>query len=171
LPRRLPEETRQEILAAIRAANGTRSTRDLAAQFGVSASLVGKLAREAGVSGAFDRSVTQAATTARVADQKARRAVINNWLLDDIDRLRDRAWKPYTQVLVGPTGPEFVTTKLPGLGDQRNAYVMIAMLLDKHVMLSRFDLGDADAPVKGLLGTLLDGLRAEHGVDPDQAGA
>ena len=171
MPPRISDGRRAQIVAAIRAANGSRSTRSIGNEFGISASTVTKIAKNAGIQNAFDRTEVEKALTARAVDHKARRAVIADWLLDDIDRFRARAWSPYTQVISGPQGAEFVTTKLPSLGDQRNAYVTIAMNLDKHVMLARFDYAGGDGPIKGLLGTLLDGIRQDYGVDPEQAGA
>ncbi len=69
--------------------HGEGKTRnDIARALGRSASTITKACRALGLS--FDRTATKAATEAKVADAKAKRADIMNGLLDDVQKLRDQ---------------------------------------------------------------------------------
>jgi hypothetical protein len=57
-----------------------------------------------------------------------------------------------------------VTTKLPPLGETRNAYTVVAMCLDKHLALVRHEdsSGGSTEQAKSLIGGLAEGLRAAY---------
>jgi transposase-like protein len=159
LPPRLPEDTRQAILADIEAHGG--STRAIAAKHGVSDGVVRKIAREAGITDAWSREHTENATRARQADLRAMRAQIAADLLGDVARLRDRAWSEYVVPMgVGGKdgGIELVRLELPPLGDVRNAYTSIGIALDKSLRLEQHDadvqgLAAVDAWLREMMGS------------------
>nr|WP_255643338.1 hypothetical protein [Actinoplanes polyasparticus] len=102
------------------------------------------------------------ATKAAVADSRSRRAQLASDLLDDAERLRARAWKPYSYYERAQAGPELVTLDLPPLKEVKEAYVALGVAVDKHVVLERHDATDPGI-MGSLLGTLLEGLQAKHG--------
>lgn len=166
MPPRIPDERRAAILTDIQARAG--STRTIADKHGVSTKLVRTVAQEAGISDAWSRDRTENATRARVADMKARRAAIASGLLDDAEKLRARAWAPYTvpMSMGGKEGGiELVTTELPPLGEVRNAYTAVGIALDKHLRLDAHDGDGAAEQIGSLLGSMFDRLQADHGGD------
>lgn len=137
LGRREPisEQTRAAVLADIKAGKACRA---IAREHGVSPAYVSKLARE--VPGdSFDRSRTQQAAAAKAFDAKAARKAAIEELYGDFEKFRSRAWGEYTQVIVGPQGPELVTTKQPPIRDQQAAFTAAAICLDKALVLERHD--------------------------------
>jgi hypothetical protein len=160
VPPRIPDDKRAAILADIRA--GKLGARKIAAKHSVSASTVSKLAKDSNVTDAFARSQTENATRAVVADSRSRRAQMASDLLDDAERLRQRAWKPYSYYERGQFGPELVTLDLPPLKEVKEAYVSLGVAIDKHVVLERHDATDPGT-MGSLLGTLLAGLQDKHG--------
>jgi hypothetical protein len=151
MPKELTARKRAAILADIQAKAMTRN--DIARKHKVSGSTVTKLARE--VPGAFDRSQTQQAARAKQFDAKLARARLVEDLYGDAQRFRDRGWSEYTQIVSGPAGAEFVTTKLPPLREQQSAYTSVAICIDKADKLVHADAAsDGSAGAKSLLGQL-----------------
>lgn len=72
MPKPLDPAKRQAIAEAIRTNAGQRSRADIAREFGVAASLVGKIATETGHTTAWDRTQTKRATEAATVDLNAR---------------------------------------------------------------------------------------------------
>ncbi|MFC7739715.1 hypothetical protein ACFQXA_37715 [Nocardiopsis composta] len=101
MPPRLPDDVRAAILDDIRA-GGT--CRGIARKHGVGPATVASIAKENGLNGAFERTQTEAATRAKTADNRARRAALSAGLLEDAERLRERAWEPYTHYVAGKAG-------------------------------------------------------------------
>lgn len=160
MPPRLPDAKRAAILADIR--TGQAGARELAKRHGVAASTITRIAKEAGEENAFERSQTENATRAVVADSRSRRAQLASDLLDDAAKLRTRAWSRYTFYERGQSGPELVSLDLPPLKDVKEAYIALGVAVDKHVVLERHDATDPGV-MGSLLGTLLEGLQAKHG--------
>jgi hypothetical protein len=169
VPRPLADDVRAAILADIRA--GQLSARAIAKRHGVAASTISKLAKDAGVVDAFERTQTQKATRAVEIDNRARRAIIATELLNDVAHLRERAWSPYTVAMGTAMGVEKVTLDLPPLGEVRSAYTAIGIVLDKHLALDRHDnSGGADvADAVSMLTNLASGIRriAEQEADSE----
>ncbi len=150
----IPDNTRAAILADIR--SGEKGRNAIARDHSVSTGTVSNIADDAGLLDAFTRSNTENATRARQSDLAARRAQIAEMLLDDIQRLRDRAWKPYEVVTNSQQGAEITTLPLPPLRETQAAYTSIAISLDKHLALVRHD-GDTGGDLesaRSLLGDL-----------------
>ena len=132
------------------------SCQSIAAAVGRNKSTITRQCRRLGLS--FDRSQTKAATDAKQADSKARRAEVQSLLLDDFHRIRERAWQPYTMVVGTGEGAETVLLDLPPAEALRAFYVSIGACLDKHLAIERYDSDDAggmnavDAWLRGMLG-------------------
>ena len=159
MPPRIPDTTRAAILADIRA--GQLGNRKIATKHGVSPSTVTKIAKDEGVTGAFERSNTENATRATVADSRSRRAALAAALLDDADRLRQRAWSSYTYYERGQQGPELVTLEQPPLKEVKEAYVAVGIAIDKHAMLEKHDSG-ANEAATSLLSAVAESLHQAY---------
>ena len=136
MPKALPDGKRKAILADLEAG---KARNQIAREHEVGAGTVTRLAQANGI--ALDRAKTEIATRAQMADVRSRRAQIAAELLEDIPRLRRRAWSPYQHVVTGPEGSEVITLPLPPLGEVRNAYAAIGIAMDKHLACERLDIG------------------------------
>lgn len=136
---------------------------EIARRIGRSPSTVTKIARELGLT--FDRTKTKAATAARVADAKARRAYLAALLIEDAHRLRTQLWEPCKLVKIG--GKDNVATEheldQPLFEDQLKIMQTTSLAADRHARLVEMDRDDGNTEVASLLGTLLGGLQAKHG--------
>lgn len=161
MPNRMAPERRAAILRDIRA--GGKSRNEIARSHGVAASTVGKIAADEGITDAFDRTHALKGARAKAVDNRAKRAQLESDLLDDAQKLRKRAWSPYTVVVSGPEGAETVTLEEPPLQDVRAAYTSIGIIVDKSVAIERHDSGDDAEAAKSVLAAVMDGLVARHG--------
>lgn len=156
MPPRLDDQTREAVIADIRA--GQLSRNAIADKHQIGRSTVTKLAKQAGADQAFDRSATAKATEAARLDAKALRAALIADLYSDAQRFRERSWAPYTQVITGGSGPELVTTKLPPLRDQQAGYTALAICLDKALKLEQVDADGGAEAGRTMVGELRDAL-------------
>ncbi|GII63559.1 hypothetical protein Skr01_36440 [Sphaerisporangium krabiense] len=152
MPPPLDPVLRAAILETIRA--GGKSCRGIARQHGVSDATVRKIASDNGIRDAFSRAQTESATRARVADMRARRAELSEQLLDDVQRLRERAWSAYQVVTNGRDGAEVVDLALPPLRDVQAAYTSLGIAVDKHAQLVKLDTDNGAAQARSMLGAL-----------------
>ena len=152
MPAPLSDEVRAAILADI--ADGKLSRNKIAEKHGVSRGTVTNLAKAHVGDTAFDRTHAEKGARARAFDARAARAELIEQLYGDAQRFRERAWSPYTQVVTGPMGPEFVTTKLPPLRDQQAGYTSLAITLDKALTLERHDSDEGSAAGKTMVNDL-----------------
>jgi hypothetical protein len=118
-----------------------RARNQIAKEIGRSGSTVSKIAAELGLS--FNREAARAATEARVADAKARRAELMHALLDDAERLRQQLFAP--TVIHSFGGKENTYSEKPVdqplFRDQRD----IVQAVNTAIAASlRLDLHDAD---------------------------
>lgn len=149
----LPAKKRAAIVADLEA--GGKSRNQIARDHDVSPATVSKIAREEQKS--FDRTQTEAATRAKQADNRSRRAQLASDLLDDAQRLRQRAWSKYAYYVGTKDGAERVELDLPPLGEVRNAYAALGIAVDKHTALEKVDVDDRDLPtVDAWLKSMLD---------------
>jgi hypothetical protein len=145
-PRAITPEKRAAILKDIKAVPKTGKSRNqIARDRGVSMSTVTKIAGKSGHGDAFDRTRTAAATRAVVIDSRARREQLRNDLLDDAQRLRERAWSSHEAYISTPQGAERVVLELPPLQDTRAAFNAIGICIDKSLRLEQFDTDDSGA--------------------------
>ncbi|MFB6392619.1 hypothetical protein [Polymorphospora lycopeni] len=156
MPPRIPDDKRAAILADIR--ENKLGARQIAKKHGVAVSTVSKFAADANVANAFERTQTENATRARAADLRAARAELAEQLIDDAQRLRERAWSTYSYYERSNEGPELVTLNLPPLAEVRQAYTSIGIALDKHMALKKFDDNRGEEHAKSVLGELALGL-------------
>lgn len=162
----IPDDVRSSILASIEA--GEKGRNAIARDHGVSADTVGRIADAAGIVDPFVRTRTENATRARQADLAARRAQIADMLLEDAERMRERAWAEYPVVVTSQQGAEVITLDQPPLRDAQAAYTSIAICLDKHLALVRHD-GDAGGDLESAK-SLLSDLGRALGIAADQLG-
>lgn len=152
---RISAETRAAVLDDIRSKKLARNV--IAKKHGISEGSVTNIARENGLANAFDRSGTESATRARVADMAAARAQLAADLLDDAQRLRARAWEPYQVVANTKDGPTVVDLDAPPLRDVQAAYTALAIAADKSAMLVKQDTDpNSGSAVDGWLDHMLD---------------
>ena len=155
MPKPIPAEQRAAILDDIRA--GRKSRNQIARDHGVAASTVTRVAQDANVENAFDRSETEKATRARAVDVKALREQLKQDLLEDAQRFRQRAWSPYQVVVSTPQGADIVTIDEPPLTEARAAYTAIGIAIDKSLRLEQHDTDNSgmsavDEWLRGMLG-------------------
>ncbi|MEV4053020.1 helix-turn-helix domain-containing protein [Amycolatopsis sp. NPDC049688] len=145
----------------------------IAEAIGRSGATVSKIAAELGLS--FDREAVKAATEAKVADARARRAALMLDLLDDAARLRAQLWTPHTYVDHG--GKDFVrevwTQPEPTAQDKLKLMQATATAANTSMKLEEHDTGSGGVDgAKSMLGALAAGLQAAYDqLPPDDAGA
>jgi transposase-like protein len=148
------------------------SVREVAAQLKVAPSTITRNAQRMGLS--FDRSATERATAARVADAKARRAQTAARLIELVNAELDRLDRPYrVHSFVGGQDATYLEHVLP----QPDAPARLAIiraaghLVDKHLKLAGFD-GDASGleQAKSVMGAIYEGLvRAYPDLEREEA--
>lgn len=115
---------------------------DIARELERSGASISKIASELGLSFARGPEVA-AATEARVADAKAKRAELMNTLLDDATRLRAQIWEPHEYRAHG--GRDFVeqrwTQPEPTSADKLKLMQAATIAVDRSL---RLDLHDSD---------------------------
>ncbi|MEV5710159.1 transposase family protein [Actinoallomurus sp. NPDC052274] len=144
MARRISDKKRAKILADLQ--SGQQSQAAVARRHGVSASTVRKIAKDA------------APAAPPPFNAKTTRARLIQDLYADAQKFRERSWSPYTQVVVGQSGPELVTTKLPPLRDQQAGYAALLACINQALRLEQADTGDSVAEAKSLLAGLSDAL-------------
>jgi len=129
----------EAIIGGIAAGKGRNA---IAREHNVSVGTVTGIAKAEGLT--FDRSLTKAATEAKVSDNKLRRASIISGLLDDVEELRAQLRQPHKVFKIG--GRDNVYTEQlvdkPPTDAIRNLVVSIGIMLDKHVRLELHDRAD-----------------------------
>lgn len=143
MPPRMDDNKRQQILEAVTNANG-RSRNDIAREFGVSGSTVGRIADEAGVQDAWDRTNTEKGTQARSADLAELRSLTSARFLQEANKMLDRLNEPCEVYAFGGAENRFNSEVLhrPPSAEARNFIVSAATALDKHLILDRHDSDD-----------------------------
>ena len=139
MPPRLPDETREAILADVRA--GEKSRGQIARDHGVSAWTVGNIAKEAFLHGAFSREKTKNACEAAAVDNRARRLAISTTLLDRAEDLLEQMRQPYRVFAFGGKDNEYSEHERdrPPPAELRNLMVSAATAIDKHLALDKHD--------------------------------
>lgn len=164
MPKALAPEKREAIAADI---GSGMSRNQIARKHGVAASTVGKIAADEKITDAFDRTHALKGARAKAVDNKARRAQLASDLLDDAQRLRERAWKPYEIPMSTGEGVEVVTLDLPPLQDVRSCYTAIGICTDKTIAIEKHDVAsDGAAAARSMLGQLFSGLAEAVGDAP-----
>jgi hypothetical protein len=131
---------------------------------GVSTWSVSKICAEAKPAITFDRTAIAVAAEARTIDLKALRVSASSDLLVDFGRLRERAWSPYTVKTTDGNGTviSYEVEERPAR-DMKDLYLAMAIVLDKHMVLDKYDSDARDLPA-------VDAWMAEVLGDADDAG-
>lgn len=157
--RPITEEDRRKV-RDLHAAGESRNA--IAEAIGRSGATVSKIADELGLS--FDRSAVRAATEAKVADARARRAALQLNLLSDAERLRTQLWVPTTYIDHG--GRDFVreewTQPEPTAADKLKLMQATNTALNASLRLDEHDGDGSNETVGSLLGNLFDNLTAKY---------
>jgi len=139
----------------------------IAREVGRSPGTVSTVVRDAGLS--FERGAeVAAATVAKAMDNAARRARLEELLLEDALRLREQLWQPTLVYNFGGKDNTYEEHQLdrPDFGGQNAIMRTVGTAIDKAVRLAEVGKGSQDAgPVVSLLGALVDGLRDEYRED------
>ena len=163
MPKPLDPAKRQAIEQAIRDGAGQCSRNGIARQFGVAASTVSKIATEAGIEPAFDRSQTVNATRAKAVDLAAGRAALAERWLAKANEALDRSEAPCTAYSFGGQLGEYAEHELPKppAGEYRSFVTAAAVATDKLVALNKYDAGgegvdQAVSTIEGIMSALRD---------------
>jgi hypothetical protein len=164
MPQQTPLTDDQRLTIAELADDGL-SVRQIAAQMKIAPSTVTRAAQRMGI--AFDRSATEKATAARIADAKARRSTTALRLLELANQEMDRLGRPYrAHAFLGGQMPGYFEHVLP----QPDAAARLAIvrtagtLIDKHIRLAGMGGQGGDLEhAKSMLGSLMAGLEAAYG--------
>lgn len=163
---RIPDDKRNAIADDIRAG---KPRNQIARDHDISAGTVTNIAREIGLTSAFDRSATKNATAAAVADNRAWRALTSRRFLKKANDLLDQMDQPHIVFNIG--GKDNVYTEhlmdRPPTADLRNLIVSAATAFDKHLAQDRHDAGGDVSEVESLLDSLFTELQNRHGDGPE----
>lgn len=134
----------------------------IATEIGRGSSTVSRLAKDMGL--AFDRRATQAATVAKVADARARRAQLMTDFLDDAQRLRHQLWAPHEYIDHG--GKEFTearwTQNEPTAADKLRLMQAATTAVNASLRLDQRDGDGSVDQAVSLLGSLFTNLTHRH---------
>lgn len=167
---RIPDDVRE---AVARAARLERTSRSIAAEFGISVASVSNICRELGVQ--RDRSATEKATRATIADLAKRRAELAGLLLEDAHRLRAQLWERAQVAMVvsqgGENGSMIVDHELPEptFRDKQAIATATGIVLDKHLKLVDRDASPDLVAGRSLLETVGTMLANAFGDGSDRA--
>lgn len=161
MPAPLDPAKRQAIEQAIRDGAGHRSRNGIARQFGVAASTVSRIATDAGIEDAFDRSNTVNATRAKAVDLSAARLALQERWVAKANEALDRSEKPCVVYAFGGRENTFESWEfeLPPASEYRSFVTAAAVATDKLVALAKYDAGGEEADdAKSMLTALSAGL-------------
>jgi hypothetical protein len=139
-----------------------RGRNEIALELDRSAGIVSKIAKQLGLS--FDRAVTRAATAAKVADAKAKRARLMHDLLADAEQLRRQLFAPCKVHAFGGKDNTYNEAALerPPFRDQRDIVQAVSVAVNASLRLDLHD-GDAGADeARSMIGALAAGLQVAY---------
>jgi len=144
----VPPETQAEIIELCR--QGV-ARNEIARRVGVGTSSVSGIVKRAGLN--FDRSRIKKATEARQVDLAAKRARLQEVLLDDAMRLREQIWQPHEYVDHG--GKDFDearwTMDEPTPADKHKLMQAASAALGRSLDLAKHDTDDKAADARAML--------------------
>ena len=110
----------------------------------------------------WDRSATQAATRAKVADAKARRAQLKIDLLSDAARLREQLWEPARVINFGGKDNTLTETTLeePLFADKLKIMQAASSAIASYDRLEKLDGDGGVGDAVGMLDKIADAIRA-----------
>ncbi len=159
---RIDTAKREAIADTIREAVGTRSTGSIAKEHGVSRTTVHRIAHEAGLDGAWERSQTVNATRARSIDLADARTKLQERWLQKANEGLDRSESACTVYGFGGQFGEFNSHELdlPPANDYRSFVTAAAVATDKMLALAKYDAGSTGVDeAVSVIGNIVDALR------------
>lgn len=177
-PNRLPPEVRQAVIDDLK--SGQFGRNEIARRNNIGQSTVTKIAREEGLSATKKTDITEQATRAMAVDNRARREMLKEQMYGDIQRLRVRAWSPWSREVVTKEGIETLSAELPPLPEVLAAYKAIQINLDGIFKLEALgtaegeteqDAKDSLTAFREQMARVRSEFEAKHGVafDSDEA--
>lgn len=143
---------------------------DIARRLGRSRSTISHHAKRLGL--VWDRAGTRtaAATAAKIADARTRRANLATQLLDDAERLRAQLWAPTIVFNFGGAENTYAERTLtePTFADKLKVMQAVGIAVDRVL---KIDLHDADAELEqavGMLDQIANAITAAAAQLPDQ---
>lgn len=168
---RLPDEIRKAVVDDL--ASGKFGRNEIARRNNVGQSTVTYIANQEGISPTKKTDFTEQATRAMAATNRERREILKEQMYGDIQRLRVRAWSPWSREVVTKEGIELLSAELPPLPEVLAAYKAIQLNLDGIFKLDALDAaqGESASDAKDFLmelreqmGKVRDEFEAKHGV-------
>jgi transposase-like protein len=169
--KRLPPEVRQAVIDDLN--SGKYGRNEIAKRNSVGQSTVTKIAREENISAHKKTDVTEQATRAMAVDNRKRREVLKEQMYGDIQRLRVRAWSPWSREVVTKEGIETLSADLPPLPEVLAAYKAIQINLDGIFKLEALESAQGDTvqdakdfllDLREQMGKVRDEFESKHGV-------
>ena len=122
-------------------------------EIGRSSKLVSRVVNEAG--GSFSRASTAKATEAKVLDAAAKRAALENLLLEDAAKLRDRLWKDCLVFNFGGKDNTYAEALLdePTYTDKLKIIQSVSTAIQTSLRLSEHDAGTQRHSVNLIIST------------------
>jgi hypothetical protein len=159
-----PRPRSQEDYDAVRRLHAEGKGRnEIATRMGRSTRFVSVLAAELGLS--FDRTATEAATAARMADLAEKRAILAEALTDDALYLTEQLWQPTVVYNFGGKDNTYASRKVdePPADAKRALMTAAGQAIDRSLRLAPPKDDDRSGEVGSLLTSLFDKLRDRHG--------
>lgn len=135
--RPLPTEVRDAVIEDLKAGQFGRN--EIARRNYVGHATVTRIAHEEGLDPSLGNTQTQQATRAVAIETKRKREQLKEELLNDVQRLRVRAWSAWSKEVVTKDGIESLTAELPPLPEVHSAYKSIGISLDSYFKLEALD--------------------------------
>lgn len=175
---KLPPEIREAVVKDLK--TGQFGRNEIARRNNIGQSTVTKIAKEEGLSAHKKTDITEQATRAMAVDNRQRREQLKEQLYGDIQRLRVRAWSPWSREVVTKEGIEQLTADLPPLPEALAAYKAIQISLDGIFKLEALESAQGETvqdardfllDLREQMGKVRDEFEAKHGVafDSDEA--
>lgn len=139
LPNRLPPEIRAAVVDDLK--SGKYGRNEIARRNNVGRSTVTYIANREGLDSTRHTTITEEATRAMSASNAQRRQQLKEQMYGDIQRLRVRAWSPWSREVVTKEGIESLQAELPPLPEVLAAYKAIQLNLDGIFKLDALDAG------------------------------
>ena len=175
---RLPDEVRQAVIDDLK--SGQFGRNEIARRNNVGKSTVTYIANRENLDSTRHTTITEEATRAMSATNKQRRELLKEQMYGDIQRLRVRAWSPWSREVVTKEGIESLTAELPPLPEVLAAYKAIQLNLDGIFKLDALDAAGTSTPedakdflmdLREQMGKVREEFEAKHGVAFDSAEA
>lgn len=135
---------------------------EIARQIGRGTRTVSVHAAEMGLT--FDRTATEEATRARMADLAERRAILAEALLGDAERLTEQLWQPAKIYNFGGSSNDYNEQDVPEppADAKKNLMAAAGMAIDRSIKLCPPEDDGGEQAARGMVGQLMAGLGAVY---------